>query len=241
MTRIAGSRPVAEVRQRGPQQPHRAPQRPVDGGLPGGLIEVVEPARWRAARVDDQQVQPAQRLDRSRDGIRRARRSRRSAGTATAPSRAAAASSFAPGRPISPSCAPSAPSAAAIAPPSPPLPPPTSARAPSSPRSMPLRPGSRRGLHGSSRPRRGRIGRAPARRRSRSDRLDGARLERDLEPVPPGRPVFDARAPCRRPSPMTVKWLGHCDGGLTDVERLLGPSAFIRTTDRGRPRTRAAC
>ena len=66
---------VAEVRQGGPEEAHGAPQRAVDGGLPGRLVDVLEAPGRRAAGVDDQQVQAAERLDRG--GHRRGRAVRR--------------------------------------------------------------------------------------------------------------------------------------------------------------------
>ena len=66
---------VAQVRQRGTEQPDGAPQRAVDRLLPGGLVEVLEPTGRRTARVHDEQVEPAERLDSGRHRGRRAVRS----------------------------------------------------------------------------------------------------------------------------------------------------------------------
>ena len=52
---------LARCRQRRADQPDRAPQRAVDAASPGRLVEVREPARRRAAGVDDQEVEAAQR------------------------------------------------------------------------------------------------------------------------------------------------------------------------------------
>ena len=71
MTRMAGAVARAQVGQGAADQPDGAPQRAVDGPLPGGLVELVEGARRRAAGVDEQQVQSAQRLDRGRHRARR--------------------------------------------------------------------------------------------------------------------------------------------------------------------------
>src|SRR5262249_13346612 len=66
----------AEVGQRGPQDPDRAPERAVDRGLPGGLVELVEAAGWWATRVHDQQIEPAQGAHGHRDRVGRAIRRR---------------------------------------------------------------------------------------------------------------------------------------------------------------------
>ena len=134
---MAGSVPSPQVREGRTEQPDRAPQRPVDGPRPGGLVEVLEPARRRTAGVDHEQVEPAERRDTrrrrpprdhrasrgppgrpGRRGPRLARRAARSVGRRGPP-----------GRPR-----PEAP--LATAPPSPPLPPPMRARAPVNPRSI---------------------------------------------------------------------------------------------------------
>ena len=76
MTRIAGIAALAQVRKGGTQQADRAPQRAVDGGLPGGLVELVESAGWRSAGVDDEQIEPAECGDRGLDRLARAARRR---------------------------------------------------------------------------------------------------------------------------------------------------------------------
>ena len=62
---------LAQVRKGGAEHPDGAPQRAVDRLLPGRLVEVLEPSGRRTARVHDQQVEPAERLDRRRDRSRR--------------------------------------------------------------------------------------------------------------------------------------------------------------------------
>ena len=148
------------------------------------------------------------------------------------PSRSAAAWSFSPGRPISPVRAPSSRSACAIAPPSPPLPPPTSARASVSPRSIVVVSGA--GEAGVA----GRVlgdGEASASAGDGSeteiaiDRLMApGSNERSRRYCPAGQWSMASR-PVSSAIPMTVKWLGHCDSGLTTSSGCSEPSAFIRT------------
>ena len=68
---MAGSRPVPEMRQRRPDETDRAPQGAIDGGLPGGLIEVLESAGWRPTGVDHEQVEPAECRDGRSDRVGR--------------------------------------------------------------------------------------------------------------------------------------------------------------------------
>ena len=134
---MAGSRPSRRCGRAARTQPDRAPQRAVDGGLPGGLVEVLESPGRRSAGVDDEQVEPAEcRRPRPPPRARalaawRGRRGPPGHRSGPRPHRASPRAGRSARRP-----APSARSAVAIAPPSPPLPPPTSARAPSSPRSI---------------------------------------------------------------------------------------------------------
>ena len=64
------------MRQGRAQDADRAPQRAVDGGLPGGFVELRETARRRATGVDDQQIEATERFDRGCHGVGRTVRRR---------------------------------------------------------------------------------------------------------------------------------------------------------------------
>ena len=218
---------VAQVREGGTQQADRAPQRAVDGGLPGGLVELVEPAGRRSTGVDDEEIEPAECGDRGVDRLARAVRRRevrrdgercRVAGRPPGASRQAGRSArsgrlrrgaparsrrpvrrsrrrSAPGHPSGrdPSCASGGAWKLGVA-----------------ARSLGDGGASLSGGDGLETDDRDR----PA---------DGARLER----AGPGgiarrASSRSASRPVSSAIPMTVKWLGHCDCGRDDIERLLG-------------------
>ncbi len=138
MTRMAGRSLARRCGRAARMMRSGAEQGAIDGPRPGGLVEVLEAAGRRPAGVHEQEVQAAQRLDRGGDGRCRAVRrwpGRRPRPTAPA-SAPTAASRRSDGRATRATRAPSPVRVAAMAPPRPPEPPPTSARAPSRPRSM---------------------------------------------------------------------------------------------------------
>ena len=53
--------------QGGTDQAHGAKQRALDGLFPAGLIELIEAAGWRPARIDEHGIESAERLDRTLD------------------------------------------------------------------------------------------------------------------------------------------------------------------------------
>ena len=121
----------AQVRQRRAQKADRRPERHVDRLLPLLVGHIVERARRRAAHVDEQHVEPAQRLNGRGDGLRGSvgRRQIDADGDAADLVRDARRGARRRAR-RRPPCAPSAASARATAAPNPADPPVTSARAP---------------------------------------------------------------------------------------------------------------
>ena len=71
-----GSVARPQVGQRGTDQAESAVQRVVDGGLPARVVELAERSRRWPARVDQQQVEATERLDRAVDGRARSVRGR---------------------------------------------------------------------------------------------------------------------------------------------------------------------
>ena len=62
---------LPEMRQRGSHEPDRGQQVRVHGGLQRGVVDLERSRRWRAARVRDENVEPAEALHRRVDELLR--------------------------------------------------------------------------------------------------------------------------------------------------------------------------